>query len=315
MIKVTKFLWVVSFQVLILSLLSWILAGVSQAQEDVSGEFAVLRDLTGTVQVSHDGKNTWQAPQQGDFFSEGDWIQTAAGAEATLVFDPNYLNTVTVGESTTLLVAQLRSQIEANTPDYSLSLSNGGVNSLLSGLQPGDLFQVQTPNTIISARGTEFTVAYNVATQQTQVEVVEGEVETTPANNGEPAGTTEHQSSSNDLHIFSGTGTITPTTTPFNTAVTNSNARNRISDFKTDMSGVRAEIALFKTQLALTEVEADREILREKIEIRKKWMRKMVKRINKMRHHNSPRNFYDKPWTETDEGDPLTPSGGEADGD
>ncbi len=152
------------------------LCGVVLAGEDLSGKFAVLEELQGTVQLSHDGGSQWQATSLGDFLSEGDVIKTDTAAEATVVFDPKYLNTVVVKENTIIRVSRLRGETGTKLVDFALHLTTGEVNTLLNGLQPGDVFMIRTPTAIITARGTEFMVRYDPGTNATSVEVYEGAV-------------------------------------------------------------------------------------------------------------------------------------------
>lgn len=166
------------------SLLCLLFVG-GQVHSDTSGKMAVVVDRQGPtpggVQVSHDGAY-WQELTLGDSLGEGDWVRTAsaAAAQTTIAFDPQQLSTVTIQKDTTVRISQLREQAGDN-PDYALSLTNGDVYSMLDGLQPGEVFQVQTPTAIITARGTTFIVSYSVA-QGTSFEVYEGEVEAQPVN-------------------------------------------------------------------------------------------------------------------------------------
>lgn len=172
------------FQMLGLSYL--LLCGVVLAGEDLSGKFAVLEDLQGTVQASHDGGSQWQATSRGDFLSEGDYIKTDTAASATVVFDPKYLNTVVVKEGTVIRISRLRGETETQLGDYALHLTQGAVNALLNGLQPGDVFTIRTPTAIIVARGTEFMVSYDAGTSTTSVEVYEGAVVVRETKDEEP---------------------------------------------------------------------------------------------------------------------------------
>jgi outer membrane lipoprotein-sorting protein len=169
-----------------LGLSYFLLCGGVFAGEDLSGKFAILEELQGTVQVSHDGGSQWQATRRGDFLAEGDSIKTDATAEATVVFDPKYLNTVVVNENTIIRVSRLRGETGTQLVDFALHLTAGTVNALLNGLQPGDVFTIRTPTAIIAARGTEFMVSYDTGTSTTSVEVYEGSVTVRETKDREP---------------------------------------------------------------------------------------------------------------------------------
>ncbi|MBI1976687.1 MAG: FecR domain-containing protein [Candidatus Omnitrophica bacterium] len=165
-----------------------------RAQEDLTGKIALLTEMTGTVELSHDGGNSWQAPTQGDFMAEGDWVRTQSGSTATVAFDAGSLNEITLQSDTQIRVAQLRQQAGGGAY-YVVEMPAGDLDILLQGLVAGvDAFEVKTPTAVIAARGTTFNVRYPVMMQAggegTEVVYTEGMNTTIQETytNGEPAG-------------------------------------------------------------------------------------------------------------------------------
>ncbi|GEM_PF-3829421 len=279
-----------------------------QVHSDTSGKMAVIVDRQGPtpggVQVSHDGAY-WQELTLGDSLGEGDWIKTSndAASQAIIAFDTQQLSTVTIQTNTTVRISQLRDQTGDN-PDYALNMTNGDVYSMLDGLQPGDVFQVQTPTAIITARGTTFIVSYSVALG-TNFEVYEGTVEAQPVNPATAAvlGTrtriTESEEAEEDETLIM---TRRRVDTDGVRGTSLREERGGIAGHETELTlGVRSKFRLWKNH-GIRPMQGEVEVLKdaikhagplasadqvERYKQRKRWVESALKQLRKLRDTNN----------------------------
>ncbi|MFQ5648107.1 MAG: FecR domain-containing protein [Candidatus Aenigmatarchaeota archaeon] len=127
---------------------------------------------SGTVQVMHPGGD-WMGAQNGMLLNQGDAVRTLADSEAAIIFLESSI--VRLGPETEILIQKLDP-----TPDSTSILIKQELGQTwnrilkLSGI---DSYEVETPTTVASIRGTGFSV--RVAQDgETEVKLVEGELNT-----------------------------------------------------------------------------------------------------------------------------------------
>ncbi|MEN3013444.1 MAG: FecR family protein [Endomicrobiia bacterium] len=125
---------------------------------------AVVANYTGKVLVWQDNK--WKnITKKGLILKEKDKIKTLNKSKVILLFKNG--STIIIGENSQVTIYELLNNI-------SLILDEGEIRSQVIGLQQNQTFEVKTPISVASVRGTEFILSH--IGNQTELIVVEGKV-------------------------------------------------------------------------------------------------------------------------------------------
>jgi len=127
---------------------------------------AVIRELTGTVELKRPGSAAWAAANPGDRIDKSTIISTGFKSSATLVVGSS---TLLVRPVTRLSLEDLLTQNETETINISLSTGRVRVEVPPAGARKSN-FTVQSPSAIASVRGTSFEF------DTTSIRVLEGTV-------------------------------------------------------------------------------------------------------------------------------------------
>ena len=164
--------------------LDWAEAGIRMARSylekaNVDSGYARNTGLffrTGTIGVRRGDSRTWKPPEEGAMaLAPGDSVHTGSDGrvELRLMADGSRID---VGPSTTLKV--IKDAISLDLGKVFLQIAKS-VDRKLNG------FRVRTPTAVCAVRGTEFAVLTE-PDGRTVVSVIEGDVEVTGLNGGEP---------------------------------------------------------------------------------------------------------------------------------
>ncbi len=134
---------------------------------DAASAAAEIINIRGEVAVLEPGAAEWSAAGEGTPLSVGDTVRTGADSLAEIRF--RYGHTTLMDESCKLRINP------APDDDTLLELIMGSVLSRVEELEPGQSFEVSTPQAVCSVRGTEFTVATDG--ERSLVAVLSGRVE------------------------------------------------------------------------------------------------------------------------------------------
>ncbi len=161
-------------------LLLFFFLGYSQAS---AYAYAEAGDYEGEVSLLPEDAEEWSAIESGLELSEGDKIQTGEDSRVELSFS--------IGHEIRLEAESLM-EITGLGKSTGMELFIGELFSSVEKLEADGKYQVKTPHSIVSVRGTEFTVIVTEDPDETIVKVDEGEVEVEEIKNGEkvvvPAG-------------------------------------------------------------------------------------------------------------------------------
>jgi len=127
---------------------------------------AMIVGLSGDVKVKAPPAASWQAAQKGQVLSKESQIKCGPEARCTVALDALLRNTVTVKEGSTVILEDL-------TPGR-VFLKEGRVFSVIKDLKGAKSFEVRTPTSVSSARGTAWLTDFR--TGRTEVSVFEDNV-------------------------------------------------------------------------------------------------------------------------------------------
>ncbi|MCX7716691.1 MAG: FecR family protein [Endomicrobia bacterium] len=152
-------------KILLLVLISGILVILTEEGfvQQVSKDYAVIADYRGQVQVIR-GK-TAVSVKKGLLLYENDRIKTMKNSDAVLIFRDG--SSVSLGENTDVVIRDLIEKI-------SISLDRGKVKTKVVSKQTNKVFEIRTPVSVASVRGTEFILIYE--NNISELYVLDGEV-------------------------------------------------------------------------------------------------------------------------------------------
>lgn len=127
----------------------------------------------GTVTIISDG--TQKTPQDGDFISIGDSVRTGPLSSADIML--GNIGIVRVYENS---LVHIKSLIDPDTGDTKIEMDQGKLYSTLEKLKRGS-FQVKTPTSVASIRGTSFRMS--AARNESRLDVIDGKVQINPVEN------------------------------------------------------------------------------------------------------------------------------------
>lgn len=127
----------------------------------------------GTVTIISDGKE--RTPQDGEFLTIGDSVRTGALSSADILL--GNIGIVRVYENS---LVHLKSLIDPVTGDTKIDMDQGKLYSTLEKLKKGT-FQVKTPTSVASIRGTSFRMS--AMQNESRLDVLDGKVQINPVQN------------------------------------------------------------------------------------------------------------------------------------
>jgi hypothetical protein len=137
-------------------------------------EVGTVAAADGDAQLGRSG--TWRPAAVGAAVRMGDELQTGAPGRIRVVFQDD--SVLTLSESSHVVIdKQVFDPSKGQSASF-LGLLRGKVNAVVSEYyhQPGNVYEIKTPNATAGVRGTEFTIAYNVGDQTTEVVGISGHV-------------------------------------------------------------------------------------------------------------------------------------------
>ena len=136
------------FAVIVLTFLTFSLAGASYASVDSIYEVAVV-NMKGDVNVDTNGDGTWIKPWIGMKLMESALIKTGDDSTMDIVFDAEGLN-----------VARIKANSLTTVKTAMLELTNGKVLADFANLKPGSSFTIKTPTAACAIRGSSMGVGF-----------------------------------------------------------------------------------------------------------------------------------------------------------
>jgi hypothetical protein len=128
---------------------------------------ATITDIGGTVKHVKNGTSEWQLASVGTALSTGDKVGSKESSWAEISFSAGHK--AKLGPNSFMVI----NQMDENT---SLELFKGDLLSKVKKLSSAQTYEVKTPQSVASVKGTQFIVIINEESQQTQVMVYEGSV-------------------------------------------------------------------------------------------------------------------------------------------
>lgn len=131
-------------------------------------ETAILLSVFGDVQYRQGKGDVWKKAERGRPLSEGGAVKTGVDGRAAIFFKNN--STVWLKQNTNLSLDTLKGR------QSMLQLNSGSVKVRVPHLRFRERFQLRTPTTIASVRGTVFTAEANQNSELTDLDVLFGQV-------------------------------------------------------------------------------------------------------------------------------------------
>lgn len=152
---------------------------VFSGEVSAADNIASFQTVKGSVQVLRKGALPAIAAKTGDRLSSGDIVRTKSDSSAEVAFQDG-----------SLLKISPRSRIDMgayfdgqNKNLANVKLARGRVDTVVSKVAAGRMFEVQTPNAICGVRGTEWFQTYDVDANITGVAVTAGSIYSYNLNN------------------------------------------------------------------------------------------------------------------------------------
>ncbi len=133
-----------------------------------SEEKAQIIDIVGTVQISHDG--VWKSAENGTYLFESDSVKTGSNSSATIVLFKSSI--IRLDSNTEVIIKEI---LEEEETSITIGQEAGRTWNTISKISGIDNYDVQTPTTVASVRGTTFDV-YILADGNITVSVTNGTV-------------------------------------------------------------------------------------------------------------------------------------------
>lgn len=146
---------------------------------DVSAgeERAQLIDILGDVQIKHDGE--WKTAVNGSFLFVSDSVKTGSSSSATIVLFRSSL--IRLYNNTEITLKEILEELETSVTIEQEAGRTWNTISKISGI---DNYEVETPTTVASVRGTSFDV-FLLANGNISITVTNGTVNVTNYKDGE----------------------------------------------------------------------------------------------------------------------------------
>lgn len=146
--------------------------------QDVSAgeERAQLIDISGDVQIKHDG--AWKTAVNGSYLFVSDSVKTGSSSSATIVLFRSSL--IRLDNNTEITLKEILEELETSVTIEQEAGRTWNTISKISGI---DNYEVETPTTVASVRGTSFDV-YLLANGNISITVTNGTVNVTNYKDG-----------------------------------------------------------------------------------------------------------------------------------
>ncbi len=154
-------------------LVSVLLAAALGGPVRAQSEAGACAGVQGTVEIQHAG--AWQGASVGTAVSVGDHVRTGAQSRATIVCRDD--SVIDVAPNTELALETLESDQSRQRQRSLLRLAAGKMRAWVSAAAARGRYEVETPTALVAARGTEFLVSYDGATDTTDIIALDGQVE------------------------------------------------------------------------------------------------------------------------------------------
>lgn len=128
---------------------------------------AVVMKLEGDVKVKPEGEKEWVPAKIGMELTQGAYIKTGAGAEASLRI--GVAGRILVKENTELLLQTLATQPDKIKEDITLYLAMGEMFVDVREIEKGSKFETYTPTTVAAVRGTTYIIKVEPVQGKTEV--------------------------------------------------------------------------------------------------------------------------------------------------
>jgi len=132
----------------------------------------------GTVQIKHEG-GIWTSAETGMFLFQSDAIRTGEDTYASVILFGNSI--IRLDNNTEILLKEIIQQAE--TTNITIEQETGRTWNAIKKISGIDNYEVQTPNTVASVRGTTFNVDLTTS-GSTNISVVNGTVNISRFENG-----------------------------------------------------------------------------------------------------------------------------------
>ena len=172
-----KFLPLISVIIIICIIgLVWLTLNPQVSAEEAKAQLIID---SGTVQVKHAGES-WTAAENGMYLYQSDSVKTGDNTSASIILFETSI--IRLDSNTEVTIQKLIQQVEETSVE--LEQVSGRTWSTISKMSGMDNYEVQTPTTVASVRGTSFDV-YILANGNITISVGNGTVNVTTYKDGE----------------------------------------------------------------------------------------------------------------------------------
>ena len=171
-----KFLPIISIIVTVCIIgIAWLMLSPSVEADEANAQLVID---SGTVQVKHEGES-WTSAENGMLLYQSDTVKTGDNSTASIILFKTSI--VRLDSNTEVMIKELIQQEETNVI---LSQDSGRTWNAVSKMSGIDNYEVQTPTTVATVRGTAFDV-YILANGNITISIGNGTVNVTVYENGE----------------------------------------------------------------------------------------------------------------------------------
>jgi hypothetical protein len=137
------------------------------------GVIATITQINGKLEYRENDKADWKAAKKFDPLYQGYQIQTKTGSKAMILYNKSG-SQVLINENTQIEI-QAKAAASGSKPALERAKIIGG--QVFSRIHKGDKFEVETPSSVASVRGTQFDSKYSLQTDEATYIVVESSIE------------------------------------------------------------------------------------------------------------------------------------------
>lgn len=145
--------------------------GYADSQQGAA--IATIININGKVEIRDNDKADWKTAKRFDALYQGNQLRTETGNKAMILYNRSG-SRVLINENT-----QIEIQAEATAADTKPTKERTKliVGEIFSRIKPGNNYEVETPSSVASVRGTEFDSKYNIETDEATYFVLKSTVE------------------------------------------------------------------------------------------------------------------------------------------
>ena len=144
-----------------------------KADSQQGGVIATIININGKIEYRENDKSEWKTAKRFDALYQDYQLRTETGNKAMILYN-NSGSRVLINENTQI---EIQAQAAATGSKPTKERTKIIMGEIYSRIKPGKSYEVETPSSVASVRGTEFDSKYNIQTDEAIYLVLESSIE------------------------------------------------------------------------------------------------------------------------------------------